>query len=204
MNTKKGTSRTRNYATIVYPDSAPEDWMEKLSAMHIPAFISPLHDKDINPDGTKKKSHWHVLIMFGSVKTKKQAEDLVNEIGGVGVEVVNCLSAYARYLVHMDDDKKVQYNAEEVVAMAGANYDAVTFIPTDELSIVSEIINFINVNQINSFARLVNICKKNNPEWLRIIALKKTSYFFFQYIKSRTWDSGIEVKGDIESESYSE
>ena len=94
------TVRTRNYATIVYPESAPPDWMEKLSDAHIPALVSPLHDKDTTADGELKKPHYHVQLLFQSVKSHRQVEAIVAEFGGVGVEVVQDAKAYARYLIH--------------------------------------------------------------------------------------------------------
>lgn len=40
---KKG----RNFAFLIYPDSAPDDWVEQLNAkIGLPMAISPLHDKD--------------------------------------------------------------------------------------------------------------------------------------------------------------
>ena len=68
MADKNGYVRTRNYACVVYADSAPSDWRDRLAATFIPSFISPYHDKDLNPTGEVKKPHWHVLIMFDSVK----------------------------------------------------------------------------------------------------------------------------------------
>lgn len=194
MNIQKSTakipiSRTRNYATIIYPESAPADWLEKLDALHIPAFLSPLHDKDKLPDGSFKKAHYHLLLSFSSVKTKKQAEAIFSTIGGVGTEIVNCLSAYARYLVHMDNPEKAQYNPDDVIVFAGADYNAVTYVPEDDISIIADIIDYIDTNQITSFAKLARLCKDNNPEWLRILVLKKTTYFFFQYLRSREWDT---------------
>ena len=57
---KQITKRFRNYATVVYPESAPENWQEILSDQIIPAFISPLHDSDVNPDGERR----NLIIMF--------------------------------------------------------------------------------------------------------------------------------------------
>ena len=103
MSTKKtskssGSGRTRNYATVVYPESAPENWKEILTDFFIPAFISPLHDKDINPGGEPKKPHYHVIIMFDSVKTTEQAKAVFEQIGGVGCEVIGSIRGYTRYL----------------------------------------------------------------------------------------------------------
>ena len=54
---KKGSSgagRTRVYAILVYEDSAPDDWRERLTQEHVAALISPYHDKAVNPDGSQK------------------------------------------------------------------------------------------------------------------------------------------------------
>ena len=45
-----------------------------MADLHIPVLISPLHDKDVTPDGEIKKAHYHVIIMYGGVKTAAQAE----------------------------------------------------------------------------------------------------------------------------------
>ncbi len=51
----KRAGRTRNFTTIVYPESAPENWMEILGELFIPSLVSPLHDRDTNPTGECKK-----------------------------------------------------------------------------------------------------------------------------------------------------
>ena len=63
----------RNFATVVYLESAPADWMERLDQHHIAALVSPLHDKDKNPSGEPKKAHYHVLLMFESPTDYEQS-----------------------------------------------------------------------------------------------------------------------------------
>ena len=41
----KGRGRLRNFATVVYPESAPENWLDRLDGLHVPAFVSPLHNQ---------------------------------------------------------------------------------------------------------------------------------------------------------------
>lgn len=66
---KKVDARYRNFGTVVYPDSAPDDWMEIVSSYHVPAFISPIHDSDLNPVGNEhKKDHFHVMFMYEGKK----------------------------------------------------------------------------------------------------------------------------------------
>ena len=79
MSEKKQDQRSRNWVVIVYPESAPNDWREILDNMHIQWNESPLHDKDVNPDGTVKKSHWHVVLAFGSKKSYKQVKEITDK-----------------------------------------------------------------------------------------------------------------------------
>ena len=187
-NIKTSTNRTRNYACIVYPESAPKNWKELLEAMHIPALISPIHDQDTLPDGTTKKEHYHVIILFGSLKSPKQAKAIFDVIGGVGIEAINCTPAYARYLTHMDNPDKAQYSSKDVIALSGADYEALTYVPTDDLTVIQDMLTYIKHNQIISFSKFVDICRVSNLEWLKILALKRTSHFFLQYLKSLAWD----------------
>lgn len=184
----KGRGRMRNFATVVYPESAPENWLEALDGLHVPAFVSPLHDKDVNPDGSPKKPHWHVLIMFAGVKTKEQAQAVIDAIGGVGCESVSTVRGYARYLVHADNPEKAQYEKSNVRAFSGADYDAVTHLPTDDVKMVREMMEYIRVNQITSFAQFADICAVEHEEWFRALVTKST-YFIKEYIKSLTWES---------------
>lgn len=105
---KTKDTRSRNFATVVYPDSAPENWLSIASELCVPAFISPLHDKDVNPTGEDKKPHWHVMFMFEGKKSIEQVQELFISFGGVGIEKVNSIRSYARYLCHLDNPDKAQ------------------------------------------------------------------------------------------------
>ena len=183
----KGRGRTRNYATVVYPESAPADWLAVLDSLHVPAFVSPLHNADVNADNTPKKAHYHVLIMFAGVKTREQAQAVIDAIGGVGCESVSTVRGYARYLVHADNPEKAQYSKSDVKAFSGADYDAITHLPTDDVKITREMMQFIRANQISSFAQFADICAVEHEDWFRALVTKST-YFIKEYIKSLVWE----------------
>ena len=46
-NSKKMVKK-RNWAFVLYPESAPIDWKEQLQQTGLPIVISPLHDRDID------------------------------------------------------------------------------------------------------------------------------------------------------------
>ena len=114
--------RNTYYATIVYPESAPTDWLDKLEEEHIQALVSPIHDKDIEKDGKEKKPHYHVILMFESLKSMKQVKEITDKFGGVGTLPLHSLGGYSRYLCHLDNSEKAQYNPEDVKEISGANY----------------------------------------------------------------------------------
>ena len=79
-------SKTRNWATVVYPESAPEEWRDILIQIHVPSLVSPLHDKDENPNGEPKKPHYHVLLMYDGPRERSLAQKDLSSFGGVGCE----------------------------------------------------------------------------------------------------------------------
>lgn len=181
-----GKGRTRNFATVVYPESAPDGWQEILSEQFVPAFISPLHDKDINPTGEAKKAHYHVVIMFDSTKTTEQAKEIFDKIGGVGCEKVNSIRGYARYLCHLDNPEKAQYSIDDVVSFAGADYIATIGTAADKAKSIREMIEYIEENDITCFSDLCQYSSINRSDWFDTL-INSGAYFIKEYIKSRTW-----------------
>lgn len=51
----------RNWAFLVYPESLPSNWEDIITETGLPMAFSPLHDKDVNPNGEEKKPHYHVI-----------------------------------------------------------------------------------------------------------------------------------------------
>lgn len=161
--------RTRNYATVVYPESAPENWQDILIEQFVPAFISPLHNLDVNPTGEVKKEHYHVMIMFEGVKTVEQACEIFNKIGGVGCEVVQSLRGYARYLCHLDNPEKHQYDKSDVRCLCGSDYMVTIGLTTDKYTAVSEMIDFCEENNIYSYAQLLKYARTYKMDWFRVL-----------------------------------
>lgn len=188
---KENTSkRTRNFATVVYPESAPEDWQDILAAQFVPAFISPLHDQDVNPGGEAKKPHFHVVIMFDSVKTREQAEELFKLIGGVGCEVVQSIRGYSRYLCHLDNPEKAQYKQEDVRSLSGADYIATIGLVLDKYKAIGEMIDYCELNNIVSYSELLVYCRQERFDWFRVLCYNGT-VVIKEYLKSKSWTNHV-------------
>ena len=39
-------TKARNFGFLLYPDSIPNDWKEKLESLGVSMAVSPLHDMD--------------------------------------------------------------------------------------------------------------------------------------------------------------
>ncbi len=180
--------RTRNYATVIYPESAPEDLFIRLSDLKIPAFLSPLHDKDINPTGEPKKPHYHLMIMFEGVKSEAQAKEVFEQFNGVGCEIIQSIRGYARYLCHLDNPEKVQYDKDKVSAYGGADYFNVINLITDKYAVIDEMINFCEEQDIVSFRNLFLYAKYNRRDWFRSLC-DNSAFIMKEYLKTRQWDN---------------
>ncbi len=178
--------RKRVFATLVYLDSAPSDWRTTLSELCVPCFISPLHDQDINPDGSQKKPHYHVMLMFDGKKSDKQIKEIWSLIGGVGEEIILSTRGYARYLCHLDNPEKAQYDPDQVVMYGGADYFGIIGLPIDKYKAIGEMMDFCADNDVYSYAQLLTWCRNNRFDWFRILCDSGT-YVIKEYLKSRTW-----------------
>ncbi len=181
------TNRNRNFACLVYQDSAPADWLERLEALHVPAY-AVLHDKD---EGVKP--HYHILLCYSGVKSIDQVKADVETFGGLNqhIENVKDRRGYLMYMTHIGTNKHL-YPAESVISLwANAYIEEIGSI-SDNDDLIKDICVFCDKEDITSF--YVLCCKiRDNPRWLKILV--KRSFFFNSYINSRReW-----MKGSAES-----
>lgn len=181
-----GRGRTRNFACVVYPESAPVEWLDILKEQFVPGFVSPLHDADINPGGEEKKHHFHVLLTFEGVKTVDQAKAVFDKIGGIGCEVVQSVRGYARYLCHLDNPEKAQYSPDDVVCLSGADYVSVIGLASDKYKALTEMEEFCERYNVFSFYALSRYASIHRSDWSRILK-DCGAVYMREYLNSRKW-----------------
>ena len=179
-------SRRRTYASVLYPESAPEDWQTILQEQFIPAFISPLHDKDINPTGEPKKAHYHIMLMYDAPKTTEQAREVFAKVGAVGCEVVQSTRGYARYLCHLDNPDKVQYSVDDVKAFCGADYVGTIGLAIDKYKAVREMIAFCKEYNVDAYCDLLIYASEQRSDWFRVLCDNGT-VVMKEFLKSKSW-----------------
>ncbi len=148
--------RSRNWSIIAYPESACENFREILHK-HCKKFtISPLHDRDLNEDGTLKKPHWHIVLLFDSKKSYAQIKQISDEIKAAPPQKVISVQAMLDYQCHLNNPEKAQYEISQVYAV-GINYEKEIMGNSEFIKhIRAEIFTMIQNENIKEYADLLD------------------------------------------------
>lgn len=180
-------TRKRNWVFVVYPESAPPDWVSRIRDMLVPGWISPLHCDDVNPDGEPKKPHYHVLLTFKGLKSFEQVKEITDALNATRPEVCKDIRAYARYLCHLDNPEKAQYEPSEVVSLGGADYLEKIKSAADTDTAVSEMMDWCIEQGCYSFFRLSEYARRERTDWFRVLSSSRT-VFLTAWLKSMQWE----------------
>lgn len=192
----KGQEKGKWWATILYPESAVDGWTDIIASWHLPALVSPIHDRDVKEGGELKKPHYHVMVSFktGAV-TGSYVKQLFDSIGGVGLERVKSERGMARYLCHLDDENKVKYDPEDVISFGGYEYGA--FLTeknnddvkrAEKMRITAEIMHWCMDEGCDSFAQLCMYAEKYNKEWFLFLCENGASSMIYRFLRSLEYD----------------
>lgn len=109
----------RNWAFVLYLESAPPDWKEQLQQTGLPIAISPYHDKDLDPDGNPKKPHHHIIACWPGPTTFNVVRQLTERLKQPIPIPLDSVKGMYRYLTHMDNPDKYQYDAKDIQLLNG-------------------------------------------------------------------------------------
>ena len=170
--------RKRNWSFIVYPDSAPKKWQSVLADYHVPFIVSPLHSKDRKDDGTFKKAHYHVLILFSGKKSYNQVKQITDKLSSPIPKAVASTKGLVRYFAHLDNPEKAQYDPSEIKGFCGADVDSYfTMSRSTRRSVLKDITQYILNNHVTDLSTLVQeALDRNDDNWFSIIVDTNTWY----------------------------
>ena len=176
--TKNDPDRKLNakwFRAIVYPESAPEGWWERLKEL-CECACSPLHDKDkwnhpspekvycetgeIIPAGAlynvgdPKKPHWHIICIFDTPMHLEKATKLIQSITkGPVVKICGTLKGAYEYFLHINDPEKYQgYEKDEIRRSAGFHIEPNS---VEKAHIYQDICKVIVEDEIDSRTELI-------------------------------------------------
>lgn len=183
--------KKRNWATVVYPESAPENWIEVLKISGAQVAISPLHDRDLEADEkTPKKAHWHVMMVYPGPKSLASVKAFCSTFGGIQPVPLEAVRGMYRYLTHEDDANKFQYDKKDIITLNGFSIlDFIELTRTEILKIKKELVVLIMVENFIEYADFINyLLEKGSDEFLDV-GMSNT-YFFDKYLSSRRHSTG--------------
>jgi hypothetical protein len=154
--------------------------------------ISPLHDKDKHSDpkhadyGKLKKPHWHAVVSWDGPQTQNAANNITKErLKGTIAIKLDSVRGYYRYLTHMDDPDKYQYDKKDIQHLNGFDIaDHIEMTANEKFKILATIQNFVDDNDIREYGRLCKLLLQADETDMWRVAASNTLYCN-TYITSR-------------------
>lgn len=180
-STKYDNKKGRHYWYVVYPTeewirnhdpqcaydgaagwgSAPDNWIEQLKQTGLSFCVSPLHDKDRNPDGAIKKPHWHVIISWGNTTTYRAAREICGTLNCPLPRILKNPKAAYRYHQHKDNPDKYQY---EEMSKAYNGWDRP--LDSSEVTQIKQAIrHIIYLEDCIEYDELLEVLENYGPEY---------------------------------------
>lgn len=187
MASKNVNIKKRNWAFVAYPDSLPVDWVDQLRLAGVQAAISPLHDRDLDPDGQPKKPHYHVILVYGNPTTYGNVRQLTNgRLGQTVPQPLEQVRGYYRYLTHQDNPDKAQYDPAQIQLIGGFDLRDFCEMTKSEVDrIKREIMTLIRDNGITEYADLIDVLLDGGQamqDWFSVAS--SNTLFFRSYLIS--------------------
>lgn len=171
---KKG----RIWACVGYPDSLPNDWLDKLQETGLQIAISPLHNKDLNPDGEVKKTHYHIIFNYEGPTTYNHVKELCDSLNMTIPIKLESLRGMYRYHLHLDNPEKYQYDDRDRILLNGFDISQVNELTRTEVDkLKKEIQQFIVDNNILEYSDLLIFLSENDLNQMWSVAANHTIFF---------------------------
>lgn len=178
--------RCRNWGLVIYPDSAPDRWQHILDDLHIQWVEGPLHDKDVNEGtGELKKPHWHAVLMFDNVKAPAQVKEIADLVHAAYPERINSLRGAIRYLAHLDNPDKAQYDRNGIIPHGGFDVDQYLIATAaSRHAMIGEMQSFCRDQGIFDMCDLMDYARDNrSSDWYPLLC-DRCTYVMEVYLKS--------------------
>lgn len=172
-------SKSKYFCALLYPESTTYDTekvIKSLAMEHLTFAVSPIHDKDVEEDGSKKKAHYHLLLAYSSATTLNNIRGWFNVCGFPESDLHSvrvCASGvgYYRYLTHRDNPEKAQYDANDIRIFNDSDELFKKFSKTAAEKIDDLVRIFQIVDELNtiSFHSLIQYLMLNERDLFKLI-----------------------------------
>ena len=177
--------KKRYWTFVLYPESAPEDWRQQLQLSGLMCAISPVHDRDVNPDGEVKKAHYHIILCYGNTTTYSNVKRLTDSLSQPIPQPLDQVRGMYRYFTHKDNPDKAQYSDDDIVSINGFDIrDFVDLTSSEVDNIKRSIQSLILELNITEYSVLMDyLLSYDNQDFYSVAA--SNTIFFNTYLSSR-------------------
>lgn len=177
--------KKRNWAFILYLDSAPANWRDILQETGCQYAISPYHDKDINPDGTLKKPHYHIIVCYDGPTSYNVILRITQSVNATIPQPLEQIRGYYRYFTHMDNPEKYQYSQDDISTINGFNINNYIEMTYTEVSmIIKSLQDLIRSKNILEYSDLLDFLLDEDLREFWDVA-RNHAFLLDKYITSR-------------------
>ena len=196
MKSKKNEHLTgRNWTFVIYPDSVAPNYRDIINKWHCAWAESPLHDKDINEGGQKKEPHIHIVLCFEGNKTYPQIKEICDSVNGkIAPEYdssetakVHSIRGMIRYLIHLDDPNKAQYEKSAIISHGGLDIDQYfTYAAEMTKRYLAEMMAWCDCYSVYEYSDLLEYAAKEMYDtWFDLLTIGRQSFVMIKYLDSR-------------------
>lgn len=169
--------KARYFTFLLYPESIPADWKQRLELIGVPIAISPLHDKDKSSAKGQiyKKAHYHVIyvaknpVTADSVRKRIQRALGVQSVAKVQIVVQSMDNIYL-YLTHESKDavekKKHKYSKHDIALLNNFDIDRyITLDAEDKDDMLNDVCDLIDDHNLANMRELRRFLKAHGSEY---------------------------------------
>lgn len=169
--------KARYFTFLLYPESIPNDWNQRLELMGVPIAVSPLHDRDkSNVEGqTYKKAHYHVVYVAKNPVTTDSVRKRIQRALGPGSVskvqiVVQSMENMYLYLTHESKDaiakNKHKYSKRDITLLNNFDIDRyITLDVEDKDDMLNDVCDLIDDHNLANMRELRRFLKAHGSEY---------------------------------------
>lgn len=173
------TAKSKYFCCMLYPDSSTYDVdyiIKALAEEHLTFAVSPIHDRDVEDDGSPIKGHYHLLLAYSSATTLSNIRGWFKACGMPETDLHSvrvCASGvgYYRYLTHKDNPEKAQYDSNDIRIFNDFDELFKKFSNTESDKIDKLVRIFRLVDELNtvSFHNLIQYLMLNDRDLFKMV-----------------------------------
>jgi len=117
------------------------------------------------------------MIVFDGPMSNVTPNKIADDVNSPIPKAVGSAKGLVRYMIHLDNPEKYQYEKNEIIGHGGVDIDSFfELTTTNRLEVLKQISRYVIDNNIVNFVNLVEYAISKNDDWFTVIADKNTLY----------------------------